>query len=283
MLENNIDTIEINAEEQRPALGIAKAIGLMVVFFIAHGIATKIASIFGSEAGSGSSILVGVTLSFFLILWLSVVWGGGCIRESGLFKSIPLWLAVALVVSSFGAAVLVTELGLRLPLPARLFSESASSGTLPFIFGSVVVVPFFEEVFFRGQILNNFRARYSTRKAIWASAILFSAFHLSNPLSAAFALPFGAAFAWLAIRTGTIVPGLFSHAVLNLSSIVLIPRIAQTLGYSEEALWAWNQLPFNLVVVGAVGLTVGLSGIIWGFRSNQFVIESRALSGEKTT
>jgi hypothetical protein len=98
----------------------------------------------------------------------------------------------------------------------------------------VVVAPVAEELFFRGLLLRGYLARYSVTTAVWVSALLFALFHL-NPWQAIVALPLGVAYAWLVLHTGSVLPSMLSHAMVNFSTNFLLQPLAFVLGYSAAS------------------------------------------------
>jgi uncharacterized protein len=90
----------------------------------------------------------------------------------------------------------------------------------------VLFVPIYEEIIFRGFILGALLAHTSRTRAIVFSSFLFGIWHLKNifydPIpqvayQVAYATLFiGPLFAFLAIRTRTIWPGVILHFLNNL-------------------------------------------------------------------
>lgn len=78
----------------------------------------------------------------------------------------------------------------------------------------VIVAPLTEELLFRGLILRGFLSHYTATKAVLASAMLFAVVHL-NPWQAPAALVLGLLLAWWFLRTRSLLPCLFGHALGN--------------------------------------------------------------------
>lgn len=122
-----------------------------------------------------------------------------------------------------GLIILLSEMDnlLRtvLPMPAWL-SEVLSDLTRgqTSLWGSVValviVAPLTEELLFRGLILRGFLSHYTATKAVLASAMLFAVVHL-NPWQAPAATVLGLLLAWWFLRTRSLLPCLFGHALGN--------------------------------------------------------------------
>lgn len=89
----------------------------------------------------------------------------------------------------------------------------------PAVIALVVMAPITEELFFRGLVLRGFRLRYTRKKAIVLSALLFAIIHLTpNQFLSAFAI--GLFLAWIVLETGSLWLALFVHAVANGSSVL---------------------------------------------------------------
>jgi membrane protease YdiL (CAAX protease family) len=83
-----------------------------------------------------------------------------------------------------------------------------------------VVAPLLEELLFRGVILQGFAQRYSPQRALWLSALLFSAAH-ANMHQFLGTLPFGLLAGWLVLRTGSLWPAVMAHALFNAGALLL--------------------------------------------------------------
>ena len=96
---------------------------------------------------------------------------------------------------------------------------------------------------------------------MWASAILFAMFHL-NPWQAVTALPLGIWFAWMVLRTGSVLPGILGHAMVNCTGFFLLGWIAQAWGYSAEEFIELAHLPLSMLAVGGAMTVLG-GYILW--------------------
>jgi membrane protease YdiL (CAAX protease family) len=137
------------------------------------------------------------------------------------------------------------------------------------LFGSVlalvVVAPMTEELLFRGLILRGFLSRYTVHKAVFASALLFGIFHL-NPWQFLHTTIIGILFAWWFVRTKSLVPCIFGHALNN--GLVFIYRDVFGLdmaGYTTPGSYGVQFQPIWLDLVGALLLVLGLSVLIHVF------------------
>ena len=71
-----------------------------------------------------------------------------------------------------------------------------------------------EELLFRGWCLRGFRSQMSGLAAVVLSSVLFGAFHL-EPERIAFTTALGLGLGFLALRSGSVCPGLLAHALHN--------------------------------------------------------------------
>lgn len=84
----------------------------------------------------------------------------------------------------------------------------------------VVAAPLFEELIFRGIILDGFLKQYSVRKSILWSAFFFGLFHL-NPWQFITAMGLGVFIGWIYHRTRSLLPCIAIHAFANGTSFFL--------------------------------------------------------------
>lgn len=271
MQTGSVNNVEENTQ---PSLGLLKAVALVLVFYVFHDIVINLISIVGVSKKTGLSMIIGLAGAGLATLWLSVIGGGGCIKGKGLFGTVSLGTMVVVVSGSFGATILLSEVVLWAPIPDAFTSGPVSSNTFLFILGSVVLAPLFEEVFFRGQLLSNFRKRYSTAKSVWFTAILFSLFHV-NPSQIVLALPAGLFFGWLVVRTGSVWSSVVSHAVVNLTSTYLIFQVAKFLGYNAEKIATSNHLPPVLLGIGIAAFAIGVLALLINQGAGSLIGKSR--------
>lgn len=123
----------------------------------------------------------------------------------------------------------------------------------------VVAAPVFEELVFRGIILDGFLQQYSVRKSIIWSAFFFGLYHL-NPWQFVTAMALGLFIGWIYHRTRSLLPCIAIHAFANGTSFFL------SAGMTEE------QMDMTLVeTLGGIGpllitLTVAGGVLYFGIR-----------------
>jgi hypothetical protein len=159
-------------------------------------------------------------------------------------KAVRASYLLPVVPAVLGASILLSEadnlLRRVLPMPAEYtYMLSNLVGEQASLWGSllalVVVAPVGEELLFRGLILNGFLSRYSVRKAIVASALLFGAFHL-NPWQFVGATLAGLLFGWWYVQTRSLIPCIVGHSLFNGVPFVLARVLhVQVPGFSGGA------------------------------------------------
>ena len=102
-----------------------------------------------------------------------------------------------------------------------------TAGWLIVGFVAVVGAPFVEELFFRGLVQGAFTRRVGPVPAIFITALIFSAIHMTNEgLSAPLILfPMALILGYLKHKTGRLAAGMVAHATFNASlfALFLVP------------------------------------------------------------
>jgi membrane protease YdiL (CAAX protease family) len=151
-------------------------------------------------------------------------------------RSVRAAILAATAVSAVGLRIALSEVAnlLRFVLPAReddmrFIPDLLMTNFWATLLLLVVVARITEELFFRGLVLRGLLTRYAPTNARLASALPFAAAHI--PLFAAAhitpweipgAFVVGLLFAWCFIRTRSLLPGLFGHAIANLMAVAAV-------------------------------------------------------------
>lgn len=141
-------------------------------------------------------------------------------------------LSIGLLVRGLVSAIEIATTG-RLSLGGVTFGDVAYNGWWVFatLLAPIVLAPVVEELFFRGLVLRSVQGlvpgRFAPAMAIFVSAILFAALHLSQGPSLSQAMVFGfstlilgIAAGILAVLTGRIGASIVAHATFNATIIL---------------------------------------------------------------
>jgi membrane protease YdiL (CAAX protease family) len=93
-----------------------------------------------------------------------------------------------------------------------------------------------EELLFRGTVLPSFRRAFGAPAALAISAFLFGVVHL-DPYRFLFAAAVGVGLGVLRLRTGSVVPPLLAHGLLNAATFVAAPFVDDPQGSSDPEPW----------------------------------------------
>ena len=257
-----------------PGLRVADGFALTALFvgvFAAVGIPFGVTRwLTGWEPGGFSAVLAAETVAAVATIWMGLRWAGLPFRVACPIRPYPLRIVPALLLASFGATILLGEVVRWIPGSAvfqrALLLEFGQSSPLVIFLAASVGAPVLEELICRGVLLGGLRRRHSVAGALWLSAILFAIIHL-NPWQAAGALPLGLAWGWLVLRTGSIVPGVLSHAMVNFSSSFLVAPVLLALGYTPAQLRNSGHFPPLALAIGAAAALVGALGVWWQLRA----------------
>ncbi len=125
----------------------------------------------------------------------------------------------------YTTAVVAFFYGLRLPIEAHpvvdeLLKQDRMDLRLSLAFSVVVAAPFFEEIFFRGFLYQALRRRMYPWAAVLATGLLFAIIHPSF-FQASLVFPLGLLLAYLMEKTGSLIPCMVVHFLINGTSLLL--------------------------------------------------------------
>lgn len=142
-------------------------------------------------------------------------------------------------------------------------------GVVGVIFVVALLPAIFEEILFRGVVLNGAYA-YGTAGAVLLCGGLFALYH-QNPVQTIYQFCWGAAFALMAIRAGSVFPTMVAHFVNNAAIILLQKFLPQTDAVEMP-------LPVFIPVMAVSGLC-----LIGALAYLIFVDKNKLPDGEQTT
>lgn len=138
------------------------------------------------------------------------------------FAGIPLLAYPVLYLVTVSLATLSMPITELIPMPEtleRMFEELMGDGNVFMFLAAVVAAPIFEELIFRGIILDGFLRNYSKWPAIIMSSLIFGVAHL-NPWQFVVAFLLGIFLGWIYYRTRSILPCIAIHVFANGSSFL---------------------------------------------------------------
>jgi membrane protease YdiL (CAAX protease family) len=261
----------MKADTNYPGLGQA-ALLVLAVFLLQAGLALPVTlvAILAHRPFVLHPAIIGVIN--LLAIGAALAWGKWWTRSSvsELFPLRPLAprLLLPVLLTVFGLTILASEAGNALqhvlPMPgvvADMFRGVANGGEglASSAFLLVLVAPLTEELLFRGLILRGLLRNYSARKALAASAVLFTLLH-GNPWQVVTPMALGLVLGWWFIRTRSLTPCLAGHALLNALALICTSFPYHIRGYNEATTSAdigeFQPLWFDLA--GVALLAVGL-------------------------
>ena len=159
-------------------------------------------------------------IALFIILWKIRYF-----KPSDLVRPVPqrlFWLAIPFILLALFA---LNVLNSAFDLPNLMEDEFNELATSVWGMLSIAVFgPITEELVFRRVMIDDI-----TRKtgkpwvAILISSVLFGLIHM-NPAQIVFAIPVGAVFGWIYVKTGSMLPGLVGHIINNSIAVLELRR-----------------------------------------------------------
>jgi sodium transport system permease protein len=241
-------------------------------------------------AGDGRGVglwVVAVPQGILALLVAAGIGIGGLDPRATLGLRSPGWLpAAGGVLAGLGMCAAVPFAAALLDLRpdpaggAAAFLEKALAGLHPAVLLLLLAVlpAVVEEGMFRGWVLRGLRSEMSAAAAILLSAVLFGVFHLEPPRIALTGLQ-GLALGWLALRTGSLWPGVIAHVLHNGLTLVAGLRVQEAgkgLGEAADlrAVVEAAGLPGRLLlgedpVLGGAGLALLAGGLLIAWRGSR--------------
>jgi membrane protease YdiL (CAAX protease family) len=249
-------------------LGIQIGLGLSI------GVFQSIFNMSDTSLFSGVLMALISIISFGIVLLIGFKKTKRKFNEVFKFNKVSPFLWVVATILSFGFHILNSELNnvlnYFLPMPEMFINifETLMAEQI-FIISIIIVgiIPgFAEELLFRGLILNGLIDNYSKRKAIIISALFFGIIHL-NPWQFLAGFLFGLIFAWLCIKTNSILLCIYIHLFNNVLSTVgvRLKNIIPIKGYNIIDIASAEFHPLWFDLLGLILLVVGIILFMKGF------------------
>lgn len=164
------------------------------------------------------------------------------------FSGFPVNILLPLIPIIIGIYIFSSEIkniiNYYIPIPELLSQIRPDIRKIRFINGSInfIISPLFEEIMFRGMILNGLISRYKPSKAILFSSFLFALFHV-NPFRYINTFIWGVFFGYLFFKTRSLFLCVLTHMLVNIlgSCFILLPEIpgfnSRIPSHSFQPLW----------------------------------------------
>ncbi len=85
-------------------------------------------------------------------------------------------------------------------------------------------IPIFEEILFRGIILNDLKNKINVNAAIILQGVIFGIYHF-NTVQSIYAGIFGIILGFIYIWTGSIIATIIGHITFNISGVIIMPHL----------------------------------------------------------
>jgi len=169
------------------------------------------------------------------------------------YNKIKGWLIPVLIIAAAAFSIVLERISVLLPMPLKIreiFERMFTRDIFSFM-SVVIIAPIIEEILCRGIILKGLLKNYSPNKAIFISAILFSALHL-NPWQAIPAFFGGLFLGWIYNKTQSVIPGMIFHAAINTTGFAFL-----FLGNSKQDLPdIFGKMYYPVLLMSALVFTV---------------------------
>lgn len=179
------------------------------------------------------SIAYGSYMLFLRMPWKAAV-PFRPVPASQVLLCIPVTFSISIAGSIFSSILsfLFTLIGYQ-PVGGSVAAPVTVPGTVLYFIMLAVLPPIFEEIAFRGILMQSLR-RFGDGFALLVSSVLFGLFHL-NMIQAPYAILLGLWLGYLVLRTGSLRISMVLHACINFSAGVMSILMASL---SEQALIA---------------------------------------------
>ncbi len=172
------------------------------------------------------------------------------------FARAPLFIYPLALILTLCVLFIIDPLLNLIPMPDflyKMFVQMFADKSWPTFVLMSIAAPIFEEMIFRGIILDGFLKIYSPKKAIIWSSVIFGIAHF-NPWQFIGALIIGAFIGWLYWKTHSLLPGIFVHFVANTTSFVtsLFIDMSQAKDLTTRQLIGNNLLYFSLLAASII-------------------------------
>ena len=203
-----------------------------------------------------------VTLGVFLIIYL--VNNKKFINETNLNKRISIKMILICVICGIGINIFINgiltliDISELVPEYEKLMNSITANGFYEILICVGILSPIFEEIFYRGIILNKLRMGFGVFGAVMIQALLFGIGHM-NLVQSIYAFPIGIILGYVVIWTGSLYSSIILHITINVLSAVVTN--VQISGMDSKQL-------VTVVTIGGILMTIGL-WLIYAMKPNE--------------
>ncbi|GKX30617.1 hypothetical protein SH1V18_30970 [Vallitalea longa] len=203
-----------------------------------------------------------VTFSVFLIIYL--VSKKNMAYETKLDKGLSIKMVIICIICGIGINIsidgILTLINIYdlVPKYEQLMTSISNNEFYATIICVGILSPIFEELLYRGIILNKLRTGFSVFGAVMIQAIFFGIGHM-NLVQGTYAFLIGIIFGYVVIWTGSLYSSIILHITINVLSAVITNVQIQNMDF--------NYL-ITIIVTGVLLTIIGLR-IIYAMRQNE--------------
>jgi membrane protease YdiL (CAAX protease family) len=254
--------------------GPLQALGLVLGVLLLQVVIGGAIGVLGPRMGLGLPLAASIGLANLCAFGVVIWWG---VRASRLpagrvlpFRAVGPAVYLALALTVLGLGIVASELDnlVRWALPVPRFLSDMligiASGGAASLATIVVIAPVVEEMLFRGVILGGFADRYRPATAVLTTALVFGIVHL-NPYQFVSALILGVVLGWVFLKTRSLWPCIFAHALFNGHAFALAALVPFEIpGYNpaEVDLRVVEFQPLWFDVLGLAAAAIGLAALV---------------------
>lgn len=237
---------------------ILQSIGLIVMYLCFQGIIPLAIKPFGIEASFGIIAFFSTLLSGILTVFIGNYLKKRKVNSSETLStkfplSIPFYILSGLAIIGLQQFI-VMPVAIQLPIP-EIMKEALEKIMMEkdvwMFLTAVILAPIFEELVFRGLILDGLLKKYSPVLAIGISALLFGLIH-GNPPQIFTGIVLGSFIGWIYYKTKRIELAIFLHFVNNAS--VMLYSYNQEFDFNMTFMDVYGSSSNAIIIISTAGI-----------------------------
>ena len=198
-----------------------------------------IAGIIGAFLGMGSSQIMSLMIPMLLpAALISLVFYYLIMRTRKIklyqyckFKKIDFLTVILIIVTVLGFSIFIQPI---VEILTKLFPSyneinktfTEASNNVFSILCITLLIPIFEEILFRGMILNDIKRKINVTAAVFIQGVLFGVYHM-NIVQGIYAAFLGIILGFIYVWTESIISTIIAHITFNISGVAIFPYLFQ--------------------------------------------------------